>query len=132
MTEVVFQYLSELRRQKPFQKIVFDDNGSFWNPDHFKQRNFDPLVELAGIRKCRFHDLRHTFATHYIQNKGSLFDLQKLLGHLRIENTLIYAHHSIEHLEKSAQIIQFGNFELQTKEIADNQTMPAECHTIAT
>lgn len=43
-----------------------------------------------------------------MRNNGNIFDLQKLLGHLRIENTLIYAHHSIEHLEKSAQIIQFG------------------------
>ena len=117
MSDVVFEYLTEFKRQRPFEKIVFSDKGEFWNPDHFKQRHFDPLVKQAEIRACRFHDLRHTFATHYMQNKGSLFDLQKLLGHQRIENTLIYAHHSIEHLQNSAQIVQFGRGEVKTREV---------------
>ena len=117
MSDIVYEYLSELKRQQPFERIVFSDDGEFWNPDHFKQRNFDPLVNKAEIRACRFHDLRHTYATHYMQNKGTLFDLQKLLGHQRIENTLIYAHHSVDHLQNSAQIIQFGRGEVKTSEV---------------
>lgn len=116
MTDVVLEFLQKLKIKDPFQRIVFNDSGEFWSPDHFKQRHFDPLVRNAEIKKCRFHDLRHTFATHYMQNKGNLFDLQKLLGHLRIDNTLIYAHHSIDHLQNSAQIIQFGRGEVSKTE----------------
>lgn len=60
-----------------------------------------------------------------MRNNGNIFDLQKLLGHLRIENTLIYAHHSIEHLAKSAQIIQFGRLvkDKETPQLTVNDTI---------
>lgn len=104
----VVEFLKSERKLNPFQGRVFLNDGAIWNPDHFKERYFDKVVEKSGIRKCRFHDLRHTFATHYMHNGGSLFDLQKFLGHQRIENTMVYAHNSIEHLSKSATIVQFG------------------------
>jgi site-specific recombinase XerD len=36
----------------------------------------------------RFHDLRHTFASHWVTKGGDLFKLQKILGH----QTMRYAH----------------------------------------
>jgi integrase len=39
-----------------------------------------------------YHDLRHTFASHWVMRGGSLFKLQKILGHQTIEMTLRYAH----------------------------------------
>jgi site-specific recombinase XerD len=56
----------------------------------------------------RFHDLRHTFASHFVMNGGSLYDLQKLLGHSRFEETQRYAHLSPEHLAKAVNIVCFG------------------------
>ena len=45
----------------------------------------------AGI-KCRFHDLRHTFASWYLKKRKNLAALQKLLGHKEITMTMRYAH----------------------------------------
>ncbi|HWZ88539.1 MAG TPA: tyrosine-type recombinase/integrase [Polyangiaceae bacterium] len=39
-----------------------------------------------------FHDLRHTFASHFVMNGGSIFRLQRILGHQSIDMTMRYAH----------------------------------------
>jgi integrase len=40
----------------------------------------------------RFHDLRHTFASHWVMGGGPLFKLQEILGHKSVQMTLRYAH----------------------------------------
>jgi|UPI000673FA56 Phage integrase family. len=37
------------------------------------------------------HVMRHTFAVHFMRDKGSIFDLQKILGHKTLKMTLRYA-----------------------------------------
>ena len=43
-------------------------------------------------RYIRFHDLRHTFASHWMMDDGDIFKLQKILGHKSIQMTMRYAH----------------------------------------
>lgn len=52
------------------------------------------LLAAAGCPKVArpWHTLRHTFASHYIMQGGSLLALQKILGHSDIKMTLIYSH----------------------------------------
>lgn len=46
------------------------------------------------FRELSFHDLRHTYASHYMANGGSLFTLQHYLGHESVKTTQRYAHFS--------------------------------------
>jgi integrase len=39
-----------------------------------------------------FHDLRHTFASHWMMSGGDIFKLSKILGHKSLEMTMRYAH----------------------------------------
>ena len=39
-----------------------------------------------------FHSLRHSFATYYLSNGGSLLTLQSMLGHTNLNTTTIYLH----------------------------------------
>lgn len=85
----------------------FDEGHAYWY--------FQRAQEKAGLTNhYRFHDLRHTFASHFVMNGGSLYDLQKLLGHARFEETQRYAHLSPEHLAKAVNIVSFGGTPPQT------------------
>jgi integrase len=46
----------------------------------------------AGLKNFRFHDLRHTFASHLAMNGASLLDIAALLGHKQVKMVQRYAH----------------------------------------
>lgn len=69
----------------------------FTNPDtgsHYTsvKTAWATACRLAGVTNLRWHDLRHTFGTRAIQNGAVLTDLQKVMGHRRIETTMQYVH----------------------------------------
>ena len=66
---------------------------------------FSAALKRAGIEDFRFHDLRHTFASHMIMKGGSLKEVQEILGHKTMTMTLRYAHLSQEHKKKAVNLL---------------------------
>ena len=63
--------------------------GSFTG--EYINRELKFIAKACGItKKISFHVARHTFATNYILSGGNVVNLQKLLGHSKITETMIY------------------------------------------
>ena len=61
--------------------------------NNFTERVFKPLLARAGMRRIRFHDLRHTYGSMLIQAGASLAYVRDQMGHSSIQVTVdIYGH----------------------------------------
>ena len=74
--------------------LIFD-NGS-GNPidgTNLLAREFHPALERAGIRRLRFHDLRHTYAALQTASGENFKFIQQQMGHASITTTMdLYGH----------------------------------------
>jgi integrase len=65
--------------------------GEFVDPSALRRR-YDSAVKRAGLRRLRFHDLRHTFGTRMIA-KADIRRVQEWMGHADIQTTMKYLHY---------------------------------------
>ena len=81
-------------RASIMDELVFPSpEGSVLDPDNLYDRYFLPVLERAGLRRIRFHDLRHTFGSLLIQSGASPAYVKEQMGHSSIQVTVdIYGH----------------------------------------
>jgi integrase len=85
--------------------IYVNEVGELVRPDYVS-RVFAKTLEKAGMKKIRFHDLRHSCASLLYANGVSLKEIQEWLGHSNISTTSnIYTHLDFNSKVSSANAI---------------------------
>jgi|SRR3989339_636602 len=73
--------------ESPYELVFCNKEGNPVDPDNMVKRDFEQSLRFAGLRKIRFHDLRHTYCSLLIsQGENSKF-IQNQLGHASIQTT---------------------------------------------
>ena len=73
---------------------------------HISERTVFNIVKKYASKvtqneKISPHSLRHTFATHLLNNGADLMSVKELLGHKDLSSTQIYAHVNIAQMKKA-------------------------------
>jgi site-specific recombinase XerD len=75
--------------------------------DQFTNRKLKEISAHAKINKrITFHVARHTFATLFLSRGGRVEVLQKLLGHTKIETTMVYVHVDISRIKSEMLLME--------------------------
>ncbi len=92
------KYLDKRKIKNPW--LFSKKNGKPISTDTI-QRIIKKATEKAGITKhVTPHKLRHSYATHLLENGENIRKIQELLGHQSLNTTQIYTHVSLEQLKK--------------------------------
>lgn len=86
--------------------VFAKENGDPIQINNFGQRSFANLIESAGVKKIRFHDLRHTCATLLLAKGVNPKIVQERLGHSDISMTLNrYSHVTPTMQDQAARLL---------------------------
>jgi len=91
-----------LRKGREVSEWVFcNEEGNILSSANLRKRVFFRCQEKVGLRRIRFHDMRHTYATIRISKGDSIEDVSKQLGHSSPKTTWDTYYHWIPGKKKS-------------------------------
>jgi len=100
--------LYSILRNKEFQKknndyLLLSDKGEKLNEKFVYRKVKSYLSQVTSMSKKSPHIIRHTFATHLLNNGASLNAIKELLGHANLAATQVYTHNTVEKLKSVYQ-----------------------------
>ena len=118
-----------LERSRPRSTYLFcePDGSRVGDP----KKAFGGACRRAGIEDFRFHDLRHSFASWFVQDGGDLYRLSRILGHATLQMTARYGHLRTDDLHEELERVterrsRRRSQEHQTEALKTSKTLTEE------
>ena len=102
MRQKIGAYL-KLRAELPYKDnsyLLLTNKGKKLYPTLVYRQVNHYLNQVTSLDKKSPHVLRHTFATHMLNNGADLNVIKELLGHANLSATQVYTHNTIDKLKK--------------------------------
>lgn len=99
MSNTVYSILFTKYREKVRDEneyVFANRNGSSYTDI---RKSYNKVLTSVGIKNFRFHDLRHTFASQLVMSGVDILSVKKLMGHKKIQTTLVYSHLAPEYMK---------------------------------
>jgi len=99
----IFPHVEQVVREQ------YEERGRLWNSiPHTYAKALGRASQRAGIPWLSPHDLRHSFATRYLQGGGDIYVLSKIMGHRSVQVTeQTYAHLVSEDLVERSKAVRW-------------------------
>ena len=92
-------YLGKRQQVKKDENLLLTDSGKKMYPKFVYRKVNYYLGQVTTASKKSPHVLRHTFATHMLNNGADLNTIKEILGHANLSATEVYTHNTIEKLK---------------------------------
>lgn len=104
LPEQVAAYLKQIAHRKLAEDFLFPSkNPDKRHPYSLIRKAFAKAVQKTELQDFKYHDIRHTCASHLAMNGATQGELMEVLGHRSPAMTKRYAHFSKEHIAKILQ-----------------------------
>ena len=116
--------LQSITRRLDIPYLFYDPKKG--KPYEDVKRSFASACRRSGLMDFRFHDLRHTFASHLVMAGIDITTVKELLGHKTLAMTLRYAHLAPSHKVKAVNVLDNtlnGNEEKDSDELSSAQLL---------
>ncbi len=98
--DALSNYLATRPQAAPEEPLFLGSKGGRLSGEGLAQVIKKSAIAGYVARKVTPHSLRHSFATHLLNNGCDLKSLQEMLGHKSLSATQVYTHVSLERLKK--------------------------------
>ncbi len=113
--KILDEYLNHYREKfikKESSLLFFNNHGNKLSREEFYLILKQIINQTSINKKVSPHTIRHSFATHLLENGADLRSIQELLGHSDISTTTIYTHISNQKIKN-----EYQQFHPRTKKI---------------
>jgi len=102
INEELKKVLVKLKLSKKGSCVFLKKNG---DPYKDVRKLFETSLKKSGIINFKFHDLRHTFASHLVMMGVDMMTVKELMGHKSIKMTERYSHLSPAHKKSAIELL---------------------------
>ncbi len=104
---IIPKALAEQLLEEAGEQYVFESAPGRPYTPRAVQKMVRKAAEVAGLEGVTPHTLRHSFATHLLEQGVNIRIIQELLGHANLQTTQVYTHVTLHELQRTASPLTF-------------------------